>query len=137
MTAKRNVSAETACALKKRAEEGLYNGRPAAFMFEEDVLSGAFPEGRCNTDPSRGRVTVVLSEKVLYAYASRGYSITRVAEKVLHVSRNALLAEMKLREAEPSIRIDGNGREVRFYRFKGVVDRYSVYMDLYNKAVME
>ena len=98
--------------MERCREENLHLGRPAKFMFEEDL--DLAPEGRCNDD------TIIVTEEEFYGYARKGYSLYRVAN-MLGLGYNIILFEIKPRQP-------GN------VRFKGCKDRYSIYMSLYNEA---
>ena len=46
-----------------------------------------------------------------------------------------LIAELKPRETQPEIRMNKDGEPVPYYRYKGLKDRYTPYMELYNHAI--
>lgn len=108
---------KTKLGMETRKIEGKHVGRPARFMFAEDIESkpdGCFKQG----------ITVVISEKTLYDYARSGMTLNYVAKRILGVSPTSLVWEMK--ERDPS-----NPKN----RYKGVKDRYTTYITLYNEAV--
>ncbi len=107
---------KTHLALETKKREGFHVGRPARFLFAEDIDSkprGCFREG----------VTLVIPEDLMYSYAEKGYSINYAAEKILGIDAHVVMREMRL--ADPS-----NPK----CRNKGLVDRFSKYMELYEAS---
>lgn len=100
-------------AMSEKKEHGIHVGRPARFMFAEDVSSA--PEGRV------GESTIIRSEKEIFDYARNGFSLYFVA-KLLGIGYNVLIFEMK--EACP-----GNPR------YKGTKDRFTLYNNIKNGKV--
>lgn len=110
-------SDRTKAALLERKSRGIHVGRPARILFAEDIdlkPKGCFKQG----------VTVVIPERTLFDYARSGYSLNYVATKIFGISPAVLTWEM--RERDPD---DPKCRN------KGVKDRYTTYMTLYNEAV--
>lgn len=73
---RRRISQRTAQRMRDLKEQGKYCGRPAAFMFREDVTrapQGLFKAGR----------TITLSKPELMEYANAGRSITWVCRNIL------------------------------------------------------
>ncbi len=91
-------------------------GRPAAFMFTEDIESA--PEGRFR----KGK-TKTGTEEYILSFAKQGLSINYVATHILGVDPNSLVHEMRM--ANPD---DPKCRD------KGIVDRWTPYMTLYREA---
>ena len=124
-------------------------GRPAVFMFAEDIDEAN--KGRCVQEHTneKGELvpgTKIITEEQFYSYARAGYSLCWVATNVLGVSKSTLLAEVKPREAEPSYRLRDYAKNytnpkpedyIAFYRFKGKKDRYTPFMTLYEQAIKE
>ena len=104
-------SEQVKAAMERCREENLHLGRPAKFMFEEDIDTA--PEGRCNDD------TIIVTEEEFYGYARKGYSLYKVAN-MLGLGYNIIIFEVKPRQPGT--------------RFKGSKDRYSIYMNLYKEA---
>lgn len=92
-------------ALKSRKDGGKHIGRPARFMFAEDVATS--PAGRV------GENTIIRSEQEIYDYARKGFSLYYVA-KELDIGYNVLIFEMKAACPE-------------YPRYKGNKDRFSEY----------
>lgn len=109
--------------MEMRKSEGKHVSRPAVFMFLEDV-EGA-PEGRCILVPTEGRktVTMVRSEAEIMGYAKKGFTLNYVAKNILGIPTTVLTNEMKLRDPD-----DPKSRA------KGVKDRFTEYMRLYNDS---
>ena len=134
----------------KRAQgpHGHHMGLPARFMFVEDIATA--PEGRFQEpDDKRGIVgTKTVTEEYLMSLAREGVPLAKAA-KLIGVSANTLVAEMKPREQNPRRRLKkvakAKARDpsyqikdtdyVYFYRFKGTKDRYTLYMTLYEEAI--
>ena len=126
-------------------------GRPAKFMFAED-LEEAY-KGRCMPDHQSAdgtrmiASTKIITESQFYSYARDGYSLSWVAKNILGCSKSVLLAEIKLREEEPSYRLRKYAEHydnpkfpddyVAYYRFKGTKDRFTTYMTIYEQAKAE
>ena len=107
----------TKAALMERKSRGKHVGRPARFLIAEDIEQK--PDG-----VNKAGVTVIIPEKTLYDYARSGYTLNYVAEKILHISPTAIIWELHERQPDnPKC------------RYKGLKDRYSTYMTLYNEAV--
>lgn len=108
---------KTRIGMQTRKLANIHVGRPARFMFAEDIEAkpeGCFKQG----------VTVVISEKTLYDYARSGMTLNYVAKRILGVSPTTLVWEMHERQPDnPKC------------HYKGVKDRYTAYMTLYNEAV--
>lgn len=133
---------------KTQGDHGSNVGRPAAFMFIEDIPTA--PEGRYQApDPENGVIgTRTVTEDYLLSLAREGVSL-RQAAKYIGVSVTVLIAEMRPRESVPSRRLkkvavakakDPNytikdSDYVYYYRYKGTKDRYTPYMTLYEQAV--
>lgn len=109
--------------MEKAKESGKHVSRPARFMFLEDIESA--PKGRCILTPTEDHktVTMVRTEGELMEYARKGYSINYVAKNIFCIPTNVLLNEMKLRDPD-------NPRS----RAKGMKDRFSEYMRLYDES---
>lgn len=116
----RVLRAKTKMGMETRKLQGKHVARPAVFMFAEDVPTA--PEGKCvlQADALHKTVTKVVSEKTIYDYARQGYSYYYVARRLLGISPNALYYEMLQVGTHP--------------RAKGVKDRYTEYMRIYNEA---
>ena len=143
------LSRKTSSAMqRKKAEEHKHMGRPARFMFTEDI-EGA-PEGRYRKpDPDNGiKGTFTVPEDYVMSFARDGISIHKAA-KLMGISPNTLIAEMKPREAQAHKRLKSvavakiddwnyvvSDTDYVFYtRCKGTKDRYSTYMTLYEDAI--
>ena len=109
--------------MEKAKDEGKHVSRPARFMFLEDIQDA--PKGRCILTSTEGykTVTMVRSEGELMDYARKGYSINYVAKNIFGIPTNVLLNEMKLTDPD-------NPRS----RAKGMKDRFSEYMRLYDES---
>lgn len=133
---------------KAQGDFGTHVGHPAKIMFVEDIPTA--PAGRFQEpDERRGIVgTKAITEEYLYSFARQGISLAQAA-RIIGVSPNTLVAEMKPREQNPRRRLkkvaiakardpDYQVKEtdyVSYYRFKGVKDRYTPYMTLYEDAI--
>lgn len=104
--------------MERARENGRYTARPIRFTFIEDV-DELHPESVfTKKDRDHKTYTLVMSESRLYEYARMGYSINRIA-KIIGISPSTLYYAMNKRsDANP--------------RFRGVKDRYTEYMRLYN-----
>ncbi len=128
---------KTMIGMQTRKEQGKHLGRPARFVFVEDLASS--PEGRYV--PGK---TVVYSYAGLLDLARQGISLRRAAETYVGVSYTTLMYEMLPCDPEPP-QMEGespSGRKSpddsekrRAYRKKGKVDRYTPYIQLYNEAI--
>ena len=92
--------------------------------------------------------TKTVTEEYLMSLAREGVPLAKAA-KLIGVSANTLVAEMKPREQNPRRRLKkvakAKARDpsyqikdtdyVYFYRFKGTKDRYTLYMTLYEEAI--
>ena len=114
---------KTRLGMQTRKDNGIHVGRPAVFMFSEDIPTA--PKGRYQPpNPEDGvRGTLTATENYIYSFAREGRSIYYVAKTILGISYHTLVEEMRPRD--PS---DPTGRN------KGTKDRYSIYMELYNRA---
>ena len=133
----------------RRDVENKHIGRPAKFMFAEDLDDSYDGRSRPEHSSEDGKrvipATKIITESQFYGYARDGYSLSWVAKNVLGVSKSALLAEIKLREDEPSYRLREYAKKyaepvfpddyIPFYRFKGKKDRYTPYMTLYEQTI--
>lgn len=144
------LAKRTSIGMQTRKKNGEHVGRPAAFMFTEDI-EGA-PEGRFQkADPEHGIAgTKTAPEAYVMSFAKEGISLRKAAE-LIGVSVSTLIAEMKPQEETPSRRLKkvalAKAKDptyqikdtdyVTFYRYKGTKDRYSEYMTLYEQAVNE
>lgn len=91
---------------------GYHVGRPAKFMFSEDIDDA--PKGRYDPDSTKA-----YHEADIYAYASKGYSLYKLATKILGIDCKTLICEMRPRDpSDPKC------------RNKGTKDRYTPYMSL-------
>lgn len=99
------ISEKVTEVMKDKKGQGMHVGRPARFMFAEDVDSA--PKGRV------GKNTIIRTEEEIYGYARSGFSLYYVA-KDLNVGYNVLIFEMK--KADPDNP-----------RFKGTKDRFTEY----------
>ena len=83
-----------------RKSNGKHVGRPARFMFSEDIESA--PKGRFQApDPERGvRGTITATEQYIYSFAREGKSLYYVAHTVLGIDHHTLINEMKARPAD-------------------------------------
>lgn len=113
-----------------RKSNGKHVGRPARFMFSEDIESA--PKGRFQApDPERGvRGTITATEQYIYSFAREGKSLYYVAHTVLGIDHHTLINEMKTRPTDAPV----DERGYPLDRSKGVKDRYTVYMEIYNRA---
>ncbi len=130
------LKANTKSGMYTRKLNGIYCSRPVRFAFAEDVEH--FPKGRIALNPEdvkNGQVTKIYSEDVIYNFARSGKSMSWVAKNILGMSPSAFIAELKKREDNPEIRKNKDGEPVPFYRNKGLKDRYTPYMELYNRAI--
>ncbi len=130
------LKANTKSGMYTRKLNGIYCSRPVRFAFAEDV--DQMPKGRIALKPEDvkdGRVTKIYSEDVIYNFARSGKSMSWVAKNILGMSTSAFIAELKPREAQPEIRMNKDGEPVPYYRNKGLKDRYTPYMELYNHAI--
>ena len=135
--------------MKTRKMDGVHCGRPAVFMFEEDLEDA--PEGRympehVNKKGQKVPATKVITESQFYNWAKEGYSLSYVAKRFLGVSKSALIAEIMPREEIPEKRLRKYAKYKKFptesdyievYRFKGKKDRYTPYKTLYEQAINE
>lgn len=134
---RRKLKANTKSGMITRQLAGQHCGRPAKFAFAEDLDDTA--DGRIVTDPNATAshmTTKIYTEDVIYSFARAGKSVGWVAENVLGMSRSAFIAELKKREDYPSIRFNKDGEPVEYYRYKGKKDRYTVYTQLYEQALL-
>lgn len=76
---RKTLSKRTADGMRTRKDAGIHTGRPARFMFREDV-EGA-PQGRFKKG-----VTVTMAKPVVMAYADAGASIRTVARDYLGIN---------------------------------------------------
>lgn len=134
-----------------RKREGFYHGRPAVFMFEEDLkgaLKGRYMGEHTKKDGTVVPATKVITESQFYGWAKEGYSLTYVARVFLNVPTSVLIAEIKLKESEPKMRVRKYARSIPVeqrtekdyipvYKFKGVKDRYTPYMTFYEQKMNE
>lgn len=111
---------KTKLGMDTRRREGKHIGRPARFLFAEDIEE----KSKTSNGVFKAGVTTVVSERTLYDYARSGMSINYVARRILSISPTTLLWEMKPRDPEDPKN-----------RCKGLKDRYSVYMSLYREAL--
>ncbi len=79
---------KTHLSMNNKTLQGLHMGRPARFMFNEDVPYA--PKGRY----VQGK-TILASEDYIFSFARRGYEIPYVAKKILLIGINTLKREMK------------------------------------------
>jgi len=133
--------------MRTRKLEGKHVGRPAAFMFYEDLDTA--PKGRYkrpyeDEDGVFHPGTKLMREEELYQYAREGRSLWWVSENILGISYHTLESELMPREAEPQRRLRDRAKfktnpteedYVYYYQNKGTKDRYSVYMTLYAAAI--
>ncbi len=136
---RKKLKANTSSGMQQRIREKYHMGRFLVFAFSEDIAyMDKERKGRINTDPARsknGTTTKIYPEDYIYAFAREGKSLTYVAEKVIGIPHSVLIAEMKPREKESRVRYNKDGEPVRYYRYKGLKDRYSVYMAFYDEAI--
>lgn len=113
-----------------RKSEGKHVGRPARFMFTEDIESA--PEGRYQRpDPENDiKGTITATEQYIYSFAREGKSLYYVARTVLGIDHHTLINEM--RQKPKVVPTDERGNPLD--RAKGVKDRYTVYMDILSRA---
>lgn len=109
-------NSKTKLGMETRRREGKHLGRPASFMFAEDIEKA--PKGRFK----EGKTKVVTTEYML-SFARQGMTINYVATHILAVDPHCVVHEMRL--ADPD---DPKCRD------KGMVDRYTEYMTLYTEA---
>lgn len=107
---KKRLSERVSMVLQSKKENGKHVGRPARFMFAEDVP--AAPVGRVSDS------TIVRTEEQIYDYARNGFSLYYVA-KDLGIGYNVLIFEMKPMSPDNP-------------RFKGFKDRFSEYHRILN-----
>lgn len=96
---------------------GKHVGRPARFMFAEDVATA--PKGRFKAD-----YTKTCSEDMFYDWARHGLSIGVVARDKLSIDIKTLKREARICNHDSTK-----------CRDKGTKDRYTVFCDLYNAAI--
>lgn len=142
------LKTSAAMQVKRKAGDHGYNmGRPASFMFIEDIPTA--PKGRyIKPDPEKGIIgTRAVTEEYLMSLARQGISLRKAAQ-LIGVSVTALIAEMRPRESVPNRRLKkvalAKARDpnyeikdtdyVFFYRYKGTKDRYTPYMTLYKQV---
>ncbi len=107
---------KTRLGMQTRKYAGYHVGRPAKFMFAEDIADA--PKGRFHEG-----VTVVASEDYIYSFARKGYSLSYVAKRVLSVDVDTLKREMTPCTGE-----------VTCSRAKGRKDRITTYRALLEEA---
>ena len=114
---------KTRLGMQTRKDHGIHVGRPAKFMFSED--KELVPKGRYQKpDPDNGvRGTITATEDYIYSFAREGRSLYYVAQTILGINYHTLVQEMRPRDPDDPKCPN-----------KGLKDRYSVYMDLYNRA---
>lgn len=140
---------KTRMTIRNKKLNGEYQGRPAKFMFEEDLKDapkGRYREKHLKKDGTEVPATRIITEDEFYGWAKKGYSLGYVATTLLNVPRSVLLAEIKLREEVPEKRLRKYARAIPIqklteedyiyvYRFKGKKDRYTPYMEFYEQAI--
>lgn len=106
---RQKIAIGTSKALRSKRDSGLHIGRPAKFMFKEDIEKS--PLGRYDE-----RVTLIKTEDEIYAYARKGFSLYYVAKEI-GIAYNVLTLEMKI--AGPN-----------HPRCKGLKDRFTEYNNI-------
>ncbi len=107
---------KTKMGMETRVRDGIHVGCPASFMFLDDIDTcpkGRFVKGKTKT----------MSAKQFFDCARDGWTIHEVAREILGIDPRVLIFESKPRDAN-----DPKSRA------KGVVDRYTPYMQLYNAS---
>ena len=79
---------KTHLTMNNKTLQGFHMGRPARFMFTEDVQHA--PKGRY----VQGK-TVLATEDYIFSFARRGFEIPYVAKQILSICTNTLKNEMK------------------------------------------